>query len=365
MHPADIPGGTVPFATLPGNRPHMARHPSRLITVAEAFGPDRPARSAVARGLALFLGGFSIVNILGSIAHGFDANIWWIDLRPLPHPFDALLLASIAAGLIAYGCRPAMGPVRRAVTASLTAAGLLAAIVNAVVFYMLLAGGAIPAAFPIPFSLLIAGSLAAIIGALLGPRATASASRPVLVSVTVAGSLFLFPLMQMFCFGQSDYRRPADVIVVLGAKAYADGTPSVPLADRVRTACDLYRAGLAPRLIFSGGPGDGAVTEPESMRRMALGLGVPDEAIILDEAGLNTQATIENTIPIFERIGARRVMAVSHFYHLPRIKMTYQSDGWEVYTVPAEESYTLRAIPFYMLREVAGLWAYYLRAMGG
>jgi len=364
MHPAHIPGGPLPFATLPGSEPRAARRLSRS-TAAHVAATGRSAWSAIARGLALFLGGFSIVNILGSILHGFDANIWWIDLRPIPHPFDALMLASIAAGLLAYGCSPAMGSVRRILTAFLAAAGLLAAIVNTTVFYTLLAGRAIPAAFPIPFSLLIAGALAAIISAVLAPRAPASRPRTVLMAATVGASLFLFPLMQMFCFGKSDYRRPADVIVVPGAKAYADGSPSVPLADRVRTACDLYRAGLAPRLIFSGGPGDGAITEPESMRRMALGLGIPDEAIILDEDGVNTQATIENTIPIFERIGARRVMAVSHFYHLPRIKMTYQSDGWEVYTVPAEESYTLRAIPFYMLREVAGLWAYYLRAMRG
>ena len=177
--------------------------------------------------------------------------------------------------------------------------------------------------------------------------------------VSVAAALVLFPLMQMFCFGGTDYRRPAEAVVVLGAKAYADGTPSIPLADRVRTACGLYHAGLAPRLIFSGGPGDGAITEPEAMRRMAMGLGVPDEAIILDERGVSTQATIDNTIPILRRIGARRVMAVSNFYHLPRIKMAYQRRGWNVYTVPAEESYTLRALPFYMLREVAGLWGYW------
>jgi uncharacterized SAM-binding protein YcdF (DUF218 family) len=93
---------------------------------------------------------------------------------------------------------------------------------------------------------------------------------------------------------------------------------------------------------------------------MAVELGVPSEAILLDPLGLNTRATAEETSRMLERIGARNVMAVSHFYHLPRIKMAYHRLGWDVYTVPAEESYTLRAMPVYMLREIAGLWVYYL-----
>ena len=61
---------------------------------------DRPSPGAtqlVARGLALFFGGFALLNILGGLrAAHFDANLWWIDLRALPpvitKPF--LLLAS-------------------------------------------------------------------------------------------------------------------------------------------------------------------------------------------------------------------------------------------------------------------------------
>jgi uncharacterized SAM-binding protein YcdF (DUF218 family) len=168
----------------------------------------------------------------------------------------------------------------------------------------------------------------------------------------------------MFCFGKTDYRRPADAIVVLGARAYADGRPSDALADRVRTACKLYRDGFARKLIFSGGPGDGAVHETEAMRRMALQLRVKPEDIVLDRDGLNTRATVRNSEAIFSQLHAQRVLVVSHFYHLPRIKLSYQRDGWDVYTVPAKERYLLRQTPYNMLREVAALWVYYLRGLG-
>jgi len=87
----------------------------------------------------------------------------------------------------------------------------------------------------------------------------------------------------MFCFGKTDYRRDADVAVVLGARVYADGHLSDALADRVRTACQLYRSGLVKKLLFSGGPGEGAVHETEGMKRMALQLGVESRDILVDE----------------------------------------------------------------------------------
>jgi len=64
---------------------------------------------------------------------------------------------------------------------------------------------------------------------------------------------------------------------------------------------------------------------------------------------------------MFEQMASGRILVVSHFYHLPRIKMTYQRHHREVYTVPARETYTLTARPKFILREIAALWVYYLR----
>ncbi|MBI3919782.1 MAG: YdcF family protein [Armatimonadetes bacterium] len=183
------------------------------------------------------------------------------------------------------------------------------------------------------------------------------------MALTGALCMVGFPLAQIYCFGKTDYRRPADAVVVFGARAFKNGHCSRALRDRVRTGCQLYLDGLAHTLIFSGGPGDGAITEPEAMRRYALRLGVPDKDILLDPEGLDTEATAKNTCLLFTEHNLRRVMAVSHFYHLPRIKMTYRRHGWDVYTVPAQESRVLVRMPYYMMREVAALWVYYLRPL--
>jgi uncharacterized SAM-binding protein YcdF (DUF218 family) len=165
----------------------------------------------------------------------------------------------------------------------------------------------------------------------------------------------------MFLFGMADYSRPADLIVVFGARTYADGTPSDALADRVRTECDLYHEGLAPIVVMSGGPGDGAVHETQAMMELAVSLGVPPEAILLEPLGLNTFATARNTAQLMQSRKATRLLAVSHFYHLPRIKLSFARQGIDASTVPARESYVLSKMPLLIAREVAALWVYYVR----
>jgi hypothetical protein len=61
----------------------------------------------MARGLALFIGGFSLLNLAGELRHvGFDANLWWIDLRPIAPWLSWGFLAIASAFLLAYGFRP-------------------------------------------------------------------------------------------------------------------------------------------------------------------------------------------------------------------------------------------------------------------
>jgi len=317
-----------------------------------------------ARALAAWLGAFSLLNILGErFVPGFDATVWWIDFRPLPAAAGTAILLAAAVVLLAYAFRPRMGALRRGLTRALIAALLLVSVWNTVDFYLLLSRGSVYAALPAPLSIFVAAALGGLFRATGRTPVQAMALRrrwralAALAAVLAVG----FPLAQMFFFGKTDYRRPADAIVVFGARAEPDGTCSEALADRVRTGCRLYHEGYAARLILSGGPGAGAVHETEAMKRFAMDLGVPAGAIVLDPYGVNTRATCENTPRILDPLGARRILAVSTWYHLPRIKMTYQRIGVEAYTVPAEQNGDLAGMPWYLTREVAALWAYYLR----
>ena len=131
----------------------------------------------------------------------------------------------------------------------------------------------------------------------------------------------------------------------------------------MRTACALYHEGCAPLLLLSGGPGDGDVHETEAMQRLAARLGVPEHAIMLDRDGLNTLATVRNAGPQLAAADARSVLAVSHYYHLPRVKLTFDRAGIEAYTVPARQSRVLTKTPLFVAREIAALGVYYLRPL--
>jgi vancomycin permeability regulator SanA len=247
----------------------------------------------------------------------------------------------------------------------LTAALLLAVVLfNAGEYYWLLRRGDFASKFPLPFSLLLAAGLLTVIAALGKPPGALGRWGLAKLLASLAVLAVLFPLVQILCFGKTDYRRQADAAIVFGARAYADGTCSEALTNRVATAVKLYHDGSVGRLIMSGGPGDGAVTEPQAMRDLAVRLGVPAERIVLDESGLNTRASVQNVHRLLDRMQAHRLLAVSHFYHLPRVKMAFQRQGLTVYTVPAEEPRMLSALPVLIAREVGAIWAYYLWPAG-
>ncbi len=321
--------------------------------------------NAAARSMAAALGGFALLNILGDMLRpGFDASIWWIDLRLLPNWLAGTLILTAGLCLTAMAVRMRMGIVRLYITRIVVAMLLLASIINTGSFYRLLATGAIKSAWPVPLTLITAAALGWIIWSARSGASAKTSRREIVLTVLMLGAIVLSaPLAQMFCFGKTDYRRRADVIVVFGAGVDVNGRCSDALADRVRTAVHAYRQGCADKLIFSGGPGPGATHEVEAMRELAMRFGVPREAIFLDRGGVNTDATVTNTLEMCERMGLRRILAVSHFYHLPRIKLAYNRAGRDVRTVPAKESYTLTAMPYYLAREVAAAWVYYIRPL--
>jgi len=377
----------------------------------------------ISRGIAAFLGGFAVLNFIGNLlAPGFDANIWWIDFSSLPGPLTVLFLLLGATALLVYAIKPPQRALLQWTCLLPIAILAVVTLLNAIRFYRLLQHHRIATSVPLPFSAIVFAALALMgwglmrssrsrsraestpdlaavapigphfqsrsvsarserssefvspagtemtrfnrRGGAYGPSVRPGRHGPALIVAVVATCIVAFPLAQMYFFGHTDYRRRADVIVVFGARAHADGSPSGVLADRVRTGCDLYHRGLAPQLIFSGGPGDGAITEPQAMRRLALQLGVPDAAILLDENGVNTDATVRNTIPLFRNAHLHRVLAVSHSYHLARIKMAYLQAGWNIYTVPSREDSGLPGRGrFLIFRELIALGAYYLHPL--
>lgn len=108
------------------------------------------------------------------------------------------------------------------------------------------------------------------------------------------------------------------------------GCPSSSrLRRRVNRAVELFRRGLAPALVLSGG-GRGSTAEAEIMRRCALARGVPESALLVEPYSRDTLGNARETARLLCARGWRRVILVSDATHLPRATLLFHLAGVDV-----------------------------------
>lgn len=112
-----------------------------------------------------------------------------------------------------------------------------------------------------------------------------------------------------------------DAIVVPGARVYADGSASPALRRRVLAAAALHRGGCAPLLVISGA-GRGGRTEAAVGAELAEEVGVPREALLLEE---RAGRTATNAAHVAELLGAdASVLVVTERWHGARARLWFR-----------------------------------------
>jgi uncharacterized SAM-binding protein YcdF (DUF218 family) len=186
-----------------------------------------------------------------------------------------------------------------------------------------------------------------------------------LVVVALAGFLLLlvYAVYRIAAQGDIDEARRADAIVVLGAAQF-NGQPSGVFEARLQHAVDLWKDGLAPYLIVTGGklPGD-ITTEAATAKAWAIANGVPKEAILGENVGRNTFESLDNVAAILRTHDLQRALFVSDRTHMLRVLRMAKDLGITAYGSPTPTSPTdlepdrrWRSIA----HELAGLAAYYV-----
>lgn len=131
-----------------------------------------------------------------------------------------------------------------------------------------------------------------------------------------------------------DEAQPADIILVLGAAEYR-GKPSPVLRARLDHALTLYKRGLAPRILTTGGAGgDPVYTEGAVGRAYLVSRGVPSEAIVVEPKGESTVYSTAAAAEIMRRMELRSCIVVSDGYHIYRVKKMLEFRGLTVYGSP-------------------------------
>jgi SanA protein len=148
------------------------------------------------------------------------------------------------------------------------------------------------------------------------------------------------------------------IVIVFGAGLWRNGTATPVLQDRVKTAANLYFAGKVEKLLMSGDNRFVDYNEPAVMREVALSLGVPEYAIVLDFAGRRTYDTCYRAKAIF---GVAEAILVTQSFHLPRAIYECSQLGIDSVGVEADQrDYSRSSVLYWNARElfatVAGLW---------
>jgi uncharacterized SAM-binding protein YcdF (DUF218 family) len=133
--------------------------------------------------------------------------------------------------------------------------------------------------------------------------------------------------------------QAADAIVVFGAAEYS-GRPSPVLRARLDHAYSLYRSGVAPVIITTGGAGgDPKFSEGEVGRTYMLGRGVPERNLIAETQGHDTAESAVRVSVIMRANGLHSCVAVSDAYHVFRIRKLLEHEGvGPVYVAPRPDS---------------------------
>jgi uncharacterized SAM-binding protein YcdF (DUF218 family) len=176
-------------------------------------------------------------------------------------------------------------------------------------------------------------------------------------SIVALCAVWLIALGAVVAWGSRDRAKASDAIVVLGAAQYW-GRPSPVLRARLDHAVGLWRRGLAPRVVLTGGVGKGDTTSEAAVsRKYVIGEGIPDSAILLETTGRTTRESLRSVARMImtqsregddnggprDSGGSRssrgpKVILVSDPFHMLRLDILARRFGLIPYTSPTRTS---------------------------
>jgi uncharacterized SAM-binding protein YcdF (DUF218 family) len=138
-------------------------------------------------------------------------------------------------------------------------------------------------------------------------------------------------------------------IVVLGGSTESQQypRPSVEVnaaGDRVLYAAQLYREGVAPLVLLSGGSIEwqdgGSSTPAEDMAAILKGIGIPESALWLQNRSQNTHEDAVYSAELLKEAGITEIILVTSAAHMPRSVALFEHEGIEVIPAPVDFTVT-------------------------
>lgn len=128
--------------------------------------------------------------------------------------------------------------------------------------------------------------------------------------------------------------KPADVIILLGG-SLSSGKPYPDLneaADRILHAYRIYKAGLAPKVLISGGNvfPNGSAPEGQDVADLLVSLGIDRSVLLIDSSSRNTFENARESAKIMQQQGFTTGILITSAFHMPRALAVFRKAGIEV-----------------------------------
>lgn len=124
-------------------------------------------------------------------------------------------------------------------------------------------------------------------------------------------------------YGIGHYLSPQDDLAKSDAIIAISGGET---DSRALEAIELYEAGWAPKLIFSGAAADpNGPSNAEAMKRLAMERGVPEGNILIEEISTNTAQNAAAVAVIVKARQYKQVILVTSPYHQRRAKLLFEA----------------------------------------
>lgn len=157
--------------------------------------------------------------------------------------------------------------------------------------------------------------------------------------------------------GLKENTNNADVALILATTVHENGNLSERLKKRVDCGMDLYKSGRVKKIIVSGGFGKEGHFEGDKMKEYLVKNAVPGSAIIIDNKGNNTRASVANVLELRKTIPFKNIIVVFQFFHVTRTKMLFHKNGFNAVSSASPNYFEFRDI-YSIIREFP---AYYLQ----
>ena|SRR3989344_7021941 len=161
----------------------------------------------------------------------------------------------------------------------------------------------------------------------------------ILLLLILAIGLYLSLAFYVERIANLDTKTGSDAILVLGAKSYHGDSYNPCLVSRVNHAVDLYKAKYAPKILVSGGlDKEDNVSEAETMKKLAVDLGVSSGDIMLEKSSTSTYENLLFSQKILKSNKLKSVIIVTEPFHAARTALVAQKLNLNYTISPASSS---------------------------